>query len=105
MRTEEGDEIIEPGDYELDGGRRLRVYVTQDDDEELHLWACTHCQEIDGMTNGLLVGVIDGNFDIRQDAAGEFQLRLTDAGTDAAKALIQRLATGEPEQEIGRRDA
>jgi hypothetical protein len=99
MRTEEGDEIIEPGDYELSDERTLRVYLTKDADETLHMWACTHCQEVDGVTNALLVGVIDGTFDVTQDDSGEFRLGITKAGEDAVKALFQRMADESAEEE------
>lgn len=36
MRNEDDEEIIEPGDYDLGDDRRLRVYLTRDDDEQLH---------------------------------------------------------------------
>lgn len=48
MRTDDGEEIVEPGDYELTDGRSLRVYLTQDADETVHMWAGTYCQEVDG---------------------------------------------------------
>lgn len=88
MRTEEGDEVIEPGEYELADGRVLRVYLTEDAEEHMHLLACTHCQEVDGITNGLLVNVIDGRMDIAQGETGEFQLKMTQAGVDALKGMI-----------------
>ncbi len=91
MRTEEGDEIIDPGDYDLGEGQRLRVYVMQDEEENLTMWACTHCQEVDGVMNALLVGVIDGQYNLMQSDTGEFALSLTEAGEAAAKALLQRL--------------
>lgn len=99
MRTDEGDEVIEPGEYELADGRALRVYLTQDDDGQLHLWACTHCQEVDGVTNGLLLNVIDGRMDIDQDETGEFQLKMTQAGIDVVENLIGRTEQGEQASE------
>lgn len=95
MRTEEGDEIIEPGDYDLGEDRTLRVYLTEDENDTVHMWACTHCREVDGVTNALLVGAIDGLYNVTQDEHGEFRLSLTTAGEEAAKALIQRLSADE----------
>ena len=96
MRTEDGDEIVEPGDYDMGDGQRLRVYLTEDDEGERAMWACTHCQEVDGVLNSILVGALDGLFGISQDESGEFQIRLTEAGLDSAKRLIKHL-TEEPE--------
>lgn len=91
MRTDEGDEIIEPGDYDLDG-KTLRVYLTQDEEGDRTMWACTHCQEVDGITNGLLLNVIDGTLLTTQDESGEFNFQMTEAGKDRVKSML-----GEPE--------
>jgi len=88
MRNEEGEEIIEPGDYDLGDDRRLRVYLTQNDDEQIHMWACTHCQEVDGVLNAILTTVIDGQMALTQDADGEFRLSMTQAGIDRVKNMI-----------------
>jgi hypothetical protein len=92
MRTDDGEEIVEPGDYDLGDDRTLRVYLTQDDDEQVHMWACTHCQEVDGMLNAILVNVIDGQMSLKQKESGEFFMSITPAGTDRVKGLIEDLA-------------
>lgn len=98
MRTDEGEEIIEPGDYDIDG-TRLRVYLTEDEDEQVHMWACTHCQEVDGITSAILTNVIDGRMTIRQTESGEFQMSMTQAGIDQAKHLIENLTDREDDDD------
>lgn len=92
MRTEDGEEIVEPGYYDLGEGQTLRVYLTQDDDEQIHMWACTHCQEVDGVLNGILTLVLDGQMTLRQDDEGQFFMSMTEAGTDRVKNMIRDLA-------------
>lgn len=101
MRTPDGEEIVEPGDYDLGDDRRLRVYLTQDEtkpeDEQVEMWACTHCQPVDGVLNAILVNVIDGQMNLTQDETGEFRMSLTEAGTDRVKAMIRDRAEGDDE--------
>jgi hypothetical protein len=105
MRTEEGEEIVDPGIYDLGDDRRLHVFITGTP-EHPKMWACSvydHgpfcrlCQEVDGTLNALLVNVLDGRMTCRQDAEGEFQFKLTQAGTDAVRSMLRRNA--EPEGE------
>lgn len=95
MRTDEGDEIVEPGAYDL-GSSRLHVWLTRDDADVVQMWACTdehpdsfcaRCQEVDGVLNALFVHVIDGLIECTQLASGEFQFRLTQAGKDAVRRM------------------
>lgn len=92
MRTEDGDEIIEPGIYDLGEDRKLHVSIAGG-----KLWACSvydHgpmcrlCQEVDGVLNACLVNVIDGRMTCRQDGDGEFQFKVTRAGEDAVRAML-----------------
>lgn len=98
MKTEEGDEIVEPGVYELEDDRRLHVWISGDD-----LWACCvydHgpfcrlCQRVDGMLNALLVNVLDGHMICRQGPDGEFSFQMTKAGMDAVRAMSTRPEDG-----------
>jgi hypothetical protein len=97
MRTEDDDEIITPGTYDLGGDRKLHVFITGTDDD-LKMWACCAydhgphcrlCQEVDGILNACLLNVIDGRFTCSQDADGEFKFKVTKAGEDAVRAMIQ----------------
>lgn len=99
MRTDEGDEIVEPGDYDLGDDRTLRVWLTQDDDERVEMWTCTHCQKVDGVLNALLVSVIDGQMETRQDENGEFKFSITPAGVDRVKAMLDGLGDGQDDHE------
>ncbi len=98
MRTDDGDEIIEPGTYELSNGRTLHVWIGGTEDEP-ELWACSvydHgpfcrlCQEVDGTLNALLVNVLDGRMECDQSPDGEFRFKVTKAGEDAVRAMIDR---------------
>jgi len=106
MRTEDGDEIIEPGVYDLGEGRKLHVFITGVEGD-YKLWACSvydHgpfcrlCQEVDGGLNACLVNVLDGRMECQQDAKGEFCFKVTKAGEDAVRAMIDR-----PENDGGQR--
>jgi hypothetical protein len=99
MRTEDGDEIIEPGIYDLGGDRTLHVFLTGTDEHSLKLWACSvydhgpHCrlcQEVDEIMNGCLLNVIDGRMECAQDPDGEFEFKMTQAGFDAVRRMIER---------------
>lgn len=101
MRTEDGEEIIEPGVYDLGDDRSLYVFLTGRQLQpaaDVQMWACmAHtaglrcdlCQEVDGMLNAMLLNVIDGRMDTRQDPDGEFQFRMTRAGNDAVRAMVK----------------
>lgn len=95
MRTEDDDEIIEPGTYDLSNGRKLHVWIVPE--SETVLWACSvydHgplcrlCQPVDEMLNACLVNVIDGRFECDQDQDGEFRFKVTKAGEDAVRAML-----------------
>lgn len=96
MRTEDGDEIIEPGVYELDDDKRLHVWITGGDEPQM--WACCvydHgpfcrlCQPVDGLLNACLTNVIDGRFTCSQKSDGEFEFSITQAGKDAVRAMAR----------------
>lgn len=98
MKTDDGDEIIEPGMYDLGEGKTLHVFLSGNEDIDYRMWACTAydhgpmCrldQEVDGVLNALLVNVIDGRMTCRQDQDGQFQFRVTQAGKDAVKSMIE----------------
>jgi hypothetical protein len=100
MKTEDGDEIIDPGDYDLGDNTTLHVFFTGNDEVGYKLWACAAydhgpfcrlCKEVDGMLNALLINVIDGRMTLRQDQDGEFQFRMTAAGNDAVRSMIKRV--------------
>lgn len=99
MRTEEGDEIIEPGEYELPNGNTLHVWITGSESDEPKLWACQvydHglfcrlCKEVDGALNACLVNVLDGRMECDQDQDGEFRFKVTQAGVDAVRTMLNR---------------
>lgn len=103
MRTEDGDEIIEPGVYDLGDDRRLHIFITGPEDD-LKMWACSvydHgpfcrlCQEVDGVLNACLVNVIDGRMECSQDQRGEFRFKVTKAGEDAVRAMIVDIGEGD----------
>ncbi len=92
MRTEDGEEIIEPGTYEQHDGPELHVFLTGNPEVGYELWACTAydhgpfcrlCQEVDSVTNACLVNVLDGRMTCRQKPTGEFTFKMTQAGRDA----------------------
>jgi hypothetical protein len=102
MKTEDGDEIVEPGEYDLGDGRTLHVFLTGTEEIGYRMWACTaydhgphcrRCQEVDGVLNALLVNVLDGQMTCRQrpDDA-EFLFHVTKAGEDAVRAMLRRNA-------------
>lgn len=104
MRTEDGDEIITPDDYDLGDGKTLHVWITGDGTENAEMWACCApdhgpfcrlCQPVDGTTNALLIAVIDGNLEIQQDADGGFLLKITKAGEHMVRNLMIDLDPGE----------
>lgn len=99
MKTDDGDEIIEPGDYDLGDGKTLHVIITGSEDIGFKLWACTAydhgpmCrldQEVDAMLNACLCNVLDGRMTCRQNQDGEFAFKVTKAGEDAVKTMIKR---------------
>jgi hypothetical protein len=101
MRTSDGDEIISPGVYDLGNDRRLHVFLTGTDEIGRKLWACCvydHgpfcrlCQEVDDALNALLLNVVDGRMGCRQEPGGEFKFKVTQAGLDAVRAMIERNA-------------
>lgn len=98
MRDENGEEIIDPGVYDVDG-KTLHVFLTGTEEIGHRLWACMAsdhgpmcrlCCEVDGMMNACLVNVLDGRMVCRQNADGEFQFRVTRAGADAVQAMVKR---------------
>ena len=103
MKTDDGEEIIEPDVYELGGGRRLHVFMTGVEGD-YKLWACTAydhgpfcrlCEVVDDVLNACLLNVLDGRMDCQQTPDGEFRFRVTAAGRDAVKAMIKRSPPGD----------
>lgn len=95
--SDDSDEIIAPGDYELNNGRTLHVWIGGTD-EAPELWACSvydHgpfcrlCQGVDGLLNACLVNVLDGRLECDQDQDGQFRFKVTPAGIDAVRSMIQ----------------
>lgn len=102
MRTEDGDEIIEPGTYDLSSGRTLHIWIVGAEDEP-EMWACSvydHgpfcrlCQRVDGVLNACLVNVLDGRMECDQDAEGGFRFKMTPAGIDAVHTMLDRSTEG-----------
>lgn len=104
MRTEDGEEIVKPDEYGIDGGRTLHVFLTGTEASGYRMWACTAydhgpmcrlCQEVDGVLNACLVNVLDGRMTCRQGPDGEFSFHVTQAGRDAVRAMVARGITTE----------
>lgn len=95
MRTENGDEVIEPGAYDLGDGKMLHVWVGGTE-EQPELWATTFGQEVDGILNAMLLNVIDGQMECSQDEDGEFRFKVTQAGMDKVRHMITRTADDDP---------
>jgi hypothetical protein len=103
MRTEDGDEIIEPGEYDLSEGRTLRVWLGGVEGDR-ELWACSMhdhgpfcrlCQRVDGVLNACLINVIDGQMVCSQRPEdGEFLFQVTRAGFDAVRAMAKEVDNG-----------
>lgn len=99
MKTEDGDEIIEPGEYDLGDGKTLHAFLTGTKEVGYKLWACAAydhgpmcrlCQEVDDVLNACLINVLDGRMTCRQDADGRFEFKVTKAGEDAVRNMIER---------------
>lgn len=98
MRMENGDELIEPGEYDLGEHRKLRVFFVGSKETGRKLWACAAydhgpfcrlCQEVDEVLNGCLTNVLDGRMTCRQGPDGGFSFKLTQAGFDAVRVMIE----------------
>lgn len=96
--SEPDDEIIQPGTYELNNGHTLHVWISGTEDEP-EMWACQvydHgpmcrlCQEVDGVLNACLLNAIDGRMECDQDQDGQFRFKVTKAGEDAVRNMINR---------------
>lgn len=98
------------GKYEVPEGT-LHIYSIRDDallpadekddDPVIRRWACMaydhgplcrRCQSMDEVLEAMLENVLDGRMIPRQRPDGQFEFKMTEAGNQAAGALIKRLA-------------
>ena len=81
--------------YELPSGQTLHRFTTTADGRE---WACMAydhgpfcrlCQPVDGVLAACLSHVVDGSMDAYQGPDGAFSFRVTEAGMDQVRHLIE----------------